>query len=69
MGTEIMTKEQEIDEIMEQPQYELMLQVLWDDQATQAKIRSHLNTISEENIKHYHKHFRPDKHQVKKGKL
>jgi hypothetical protein len=63
-----MSKPQDIDDIMEQPQYDLMLQVLWDDPATQAKIRSHLNSISAENIVHYHKRFRPDKHEAAKGK-
>lgn len=52
-----MTKLQDIDDIIAMRPIELLMDVLWDDQAIVAKIRNNLNDISTDNIKYYHKHF------------
>lgn len=52
-----MTKSQQIGDIIAERPIELLMDVLWDDQAIVAKIRNNLNEISADNIKYHHKHF------------
>ena len=52
-----MTKSDDIDEIMATRNTDLLIDALWNDTALMARVRSKLNAVSEENIKHYHKHF------------
>lgn len=53
----IMTKWQQINEIIATRPPEILLAALWDDPAVLARVRAILDDVSIENIPYYHKHF------------